>query len=92
MPYTETHEITIGPITLPAGVMVDVKTTVGTGGLDAVTITGSTPSSKADTVALLQAAFAALIVAASAEGVGAPVFQSPVAPLPPAPSIPPVAS
>jgi hypothetical protein len=77
MPYSETHEITIGPITLPAGVTVNVSTAVATGGQQSVTIVGSTSSSKADTKALLQGAFAMLIVAASAEGVGAPVFQAP---------------
>ena len=80
MPYTETHEITIGPITLPAGVTVDVQTATGTGGLQSITIFGSTPTGRADTVTLLQSAFAGLIVAASAEGVGAPVFVAPVAP------------
>jgi hypothetical protein len=77
MPYTETHEITIGPITLPAGVTLEVSTAVGTGGQQSVTISGSTETARADTVALLQAAFAALIVAATAEGVGAPVFVAP---------------
>lgn len=77
MPYTETHEITIGPITLPAGVSLDVSTAVGTGGQQAVTIVGSTGSGKADTVKLLQAAFALLMTAASAEGVGAPIFTVP---------------
>jgi hypothetical protein len=80
MPYTETHAITIGPLTLPAGVTVDVSVAQGTGGQQSVTINGVTPSSKADTVALLQQAFAALMVAATAEGVGAPVFATPVAP------------
>jgi hypothetical protein len=80
MPYTETHAIDIGPLTLPAGVTVDVSVAQGTGGQQSVTINGVTPSSKADTVALLQQAFAALMVAATAEGVGAPVFATPVAP------------
>lgn len=83
MPYTETHEITIGPITLPAGVTVRVSTAVGTGGQQSVTIVGSTGTAKADTVAILQAAFALLITAASAEDVGAPVFVAPPAPATP---------
>lgn len=83
MPYTETHEITIGPITLPAGVTVDVAIATGTGGQSAVTITGPTSTAKADTVALLQAAFALMMTAASAEGVGAPVFTAPPAPVTP---------
>jgi hypothetical protein len=77
MTYTETHEITIGPITLPAGVSLEVSTAPATGGLQTVKIAGSTSTSRDDTVALLQSAFAALMVAASAEGVGAPVFQAP---------------
>ena len=88
MPYTETHEITIGPITLPAGVSLEVQVAQGTGGQQAVKIVGSTSTAKADTVALLQSAFAALIVAASAEGVGAPVFVAPPAPAAPAPPAP----
>ena len=80
MPYSETHEITIGPITLPAGVTVDVSTAVGTGGQQAVTISGVTATAKVDTVALLQSAFALLMTAASAEGVGAPVFVAPTPP------------
>lgn len=74
MPYTETHEIAIGPITLPAGVAIEVATAVGTGGQQSVKIVGSTPSSKTDTIALLQQAFALLMTSASGEGVGAPVF------------------
>jgi hypothetical protein len=77
MPYSETHEIQIGPITLPEGVRVDVTVAFGTGGQQAVTISGSTDSSKKDTVALLQSAFALLMTAATAEGVGAPVFSAP---------------
>ena len=77
MPYSETHRITIGPITLPAGVGVSTAVVVGTGGQTAVTITAETDSSKADTAALLQEAFAILMTAASGEGVGAPVFQAP---------------
>lgn len=77
MPYTETHEITIGPITLPAGVEVELSTAVGTGGQQSVTIVGSTSTAKKDTVTLLQSAFALLMTAASAEGVGAPVFLAP---------------
>ena len=83
MPYAETHTITIGPITLPNGVGVSVSVVTGTGGQQAVTITGTTGSSKADTAALLQAAFAELMTAATAEGVGAPVFQAPPAPVTP---------
>ena len=74
LPYTETHEIQIGPITLPAGVTVDVQTATGTGGLQAVTIVGSTGSSKPDTVALLLQTFAMLMTAAAGEGIGQPVF------------------
>lgn len=80
MPYTETHEIVIGPITLPAGVVLEVSTAVGTGGQQAVKITGATATAKADTVKLLQSAFALLMTAATAEGVGAPVFQAPPPP------------
>lgn len=76
MPYSESHEIEIGPITLPAGVRVDIQPAFGTGGLQSVTVVGVTGTSKDDTVALLQAAFAGLMTAASAEGVGAPVFVS----------------
>lgn len=74
MPYTETHEIVIGPITLPAGVRVDTSVVTGTGGQVAVTIHGVTGTSKDATVTLLQAAFAELITAATIEGVGEPVF------------------
>ncbi len=84
MPYTETHEISIGPITLPDGVSVDVVTAVGTGGLQQVTVRATTPSSKADTVNLLRTAFAMLITAASSEGVGQPVFGRDIDP----PSVP----
>lgn len=77
MSYTETHSIAIPPITLPSGVSVEVSVVSGTGGQQAVAITGTTPTSKADTVALLQEAFALLMTAASAEGVGAPVFTRP---------------
>ena len=82
MSYTETHSIEIPPITLPAGVSVEVTVVPGTGGQQAVRITGTTATSKADTVSLLQEAFALLMTAASAEGVGAPVFQAPPAPAP----------
>lgn len=91
MPYSETHEITIGPITLPSGVRVDVSVATGTGGQQAVTISGTTGTAKADTAALLQEAFALLMTAASGEGVGTPVFQSappqaqPTPPTPPTP-------
>lgn len=78
MPYKETHEIEIGPITLPAGVTVAVSLVPATGGQQAVTITATTSSSRADTAALLALAFAELMTAASAEGVGQPVFQAPV--------------
>ena len=88
MPYTETHEITIGPLTLPSGVEIALSVAQGTGGQQAVTITGSTGTSKADTVALLQSAFAILMTAATAEGVGAPVFVAPPAPAAPAPVTP----
>src|SRR5438309_549713 len=57
LPYTETHEITIGPITLPTGVSVEVATAVGTGGQLNVRISGTTATSKADTAILLQEAF-----------------------------------
>lgn len=75
MPYAETHAITIGPITLPSGVTVEVATVAGTGGQQSVTVTGVTGTSKADTAALLHSAFAELMTAATAEGVGAPVFS-----------------
>lgn len=76
MPYSETHTITIGPITLAAGITVTVASVDEADGQHAVvTIEGSTSSSKADTAALLHNAFAQLMTAASAEGVGAPVFQ-----------------
>ena len=75
MPYTETHEIVIGPITLPKGVTVSTETVAGTGGQQAVTIHGVTNTSRADTATLLHSAFALLMTAATAEGVGAPVFQ-----------------
>ena len=80
MTYVETHAIEIPPITLPLGVSVVVQTVPGTGGQQAVAIAGSTASSKADTIALLQEAFALLMTAASAEGVGEPVFVSPTPP------------
>lgn len=75
MPYAETHAITIGPITLPAGVTVEVGVVPGTGGQQAVTITGVTGTARADTATLLHDAFALLMTAATAEGVGAPVFS-----------------
>lgn len=74
MGYTETHQIEIPPITLPAGVSVVVTVVAGTGGQQAVQITGVTSTSKEDTIALLHEAFALLQTAASAEGVGMPVF------------------
>lgn len=80
MGYTETHSIAIPPITLPAGVSVEVSVAPQSGGQQAVAITGTTPTSKADTVALLQEAFALLMTAASAEGVGQPVFVAPTPP------------
>jgi hypothetical protein len=80
--YVETHSIEIPAITLPEGVSVDVSVAPGTGGQQSVQITGTTSTSKADTVALLQEAFALLMTAASAEGVGAPVFAAPQAPAP----------
>lgn len=73
MPYTETHEITIGPLNLPDGVKV---TTLNVGGPLSVTI-AATASSRDEAVALMQSAFALLMTAASAEGVGAPVFVAP---------------
>ena len=76
MPYTESHTITIGPITLAAGIRVTVSQVEQEDGLhDVVTIEGTSSTSKADTAGLLHAAFAQLMTAASAEGVGAPVFQ-----------------
>ena len=76
MPYSESHTITIGPITLSAGIRVTVSQVEQEDGLhDVVTIEGTTSTSKADTAALLHSAFAQLMTAASAEGVGAPVFQ-----------------
>ena len=76
MPYTETHTITIGPITLAAGIRVSVTQVQEEDGLhDQVTIEGTSGTSKADTATLLHSAFAQLMTAASAEGVGAPVFQ-----------------
>jgi hypothetical protein len=87
--YVETHAIEIPPITLPSGVSVVVQTVPGTGGQQSVAITGITSTSKADTVALLQEAFALLMTAASAEGVGEPVFVSPtVQTAPPSPTPP----
>lgn len=82
MPYTETHTITLGPITLPLGIEVDVAPAQP--GQQQVTITGVTATGKADTVALLEEAFAILMTAASAEGVGEPVFgaATPAAPAP----------
>lgn len=76
MPYTESHTITIGPITLAAGIRVTASQVEEQDGLhDQVTIEATTATSKAETAALLHAAFAQLMTAASAEGVGAPVFQ-----------------
>jgi hypothetical protein len=76
MPYTETHTITIGPITLATGITVTVSQVEQQDGLhDVITVAGTTGTAKADTVTLLHAAFAQLMTAASAEGVGAPVFQ-----------------
>lgn len=72
MPYTETHTITLAPITLPVGVAVELQ---ANGSQAVVTISGTTATSKDDTVSLLKQAFAELMTAASAEGVGAPVFQ-----------------
>lgn len=75
MPYQETHTITIGPITLAAGIRVSVSQAEQQDGLhDVVTIEGVTATSKDDTASLLHDAFAQLMTAASAEGVGAPVF------------------
>lgn len=89
MPYAETHTLTIGPITLPVGVGVTVDVVPNTSGQQQqVTIASTVPTSRADAVAALTASFAALIVAASAEGVGAPVFTSPT-PTPPASPTPP---
>lgn len=76
MPYTETHTITIGPIQLATGIRVTVTQVDGEDGLhDVITVEGTAGTSKADCVSLLHAAFAQLMTAASAEGVGAPVFQ-----------------
>lgn len=83
MPYTATHEITVGPITLPEGVTLEVSIAPATGGQQQVKVNGSTATSKAATVALLQAAFALLMTAATVEGIGAPVFQAPAAPVTP---------
>ena len=76
MPYSETHKIEIPPITLPVGVSVSVsEVTTSTGNQTVVQITGVTGTSKADTQTLLHDAFAELMTAASAEGVGTPVFS-----------------
>jgi hypothetical protein len=76
MPYTESHTITIGPIQLATGIRVTVTSVDGEDGLhDVITVEGTTGTAKADTAVLLHAAFAQLMTAASAEGVGAPVFQ-----------------
>jgi hypothetical protein len=75
VPYTETHQIDIPPITLPSGVTVSVTVVAGTGGQQAVEISGVTSTSKTDTQALLQEAFALLMTAASNEGIGKPVFS-----------------
>lgn len=76
MPYSETHQIDIPPITLPVGVTVTVTEVQGSSGLQSVVqITGVTSTSKTDTQALLEQAFAILMTAASAEGVGKPVFS-----------------
>ena len=76
MPYSETHTITIGPIHLATGIQVTVETVEDTDGPHAVvTISGTTATNKADAVSLLHSAFAQLMTSATAEGVGAPVFQ-----------------
>ena len=77
LPYSETHTITIGPLTLAAGIDVQVAHGVDANGntVPVVTITGSTATSKADTASLLHDAFAQLMTAATAEGVGTPVFS-----------------
>lgn len=80
MPYSETHSIVIGPLALPLG--VSVTTDVVAGGQTSITITATTGTDKADTIALLQTAFAELMTAASAEGVGEPVFGPAPAPAP----------
>lgn len=81
MPYSETHQIEIPPITLPVGVTVEVTQVQGSTGLQSVVqITGVTGTSKVDTATLLSEAFAILMTAASAEGVGKPVFSPTVTP------------
>lgn len=83
MPYTETHSITIPAITLPAGVRISVAVVPGTSGQQAVEITATSATSKDDAVATLQGTFALFMTAASAEGVGQPVFVAqPPAPAP----------
>lgn len=80
MPYSETHQIDIPPITLPVGVTVTVTEVQGSSALQSVVqITGVTSTAKADTQTLLSEAFAILMTAASAEGVGKPVFSPSVA-------------
>lgn len=80
MPYSETHQIDIPPITLPVGVTVTVTEVQGANALQSVVqITGVTSTAKADTQTLLSEAFAILMTAASAEGVGKPVFSPSVA-------------
>jgi hypothetical protein len=75
VPYTESHTIAIGPITLASGIRVTVSQVEQQDGLhDVITVEGTTGTTKADTSALLHSAFAQLMTAASAEGVGAPVF------------------
>jgi len=56
-------------------VTVSVTVVAGTGGQQAVEISGVTSTSKTDTQALLQEAFALLMTAASNEGIGKPVFS-----------------
>lgn len=76
MPYTETHTITIGPIQLATGIRVTVSQVDGQDGPhDVITVEGTTGTSRDDSVKLLHSAFAQLMTNASAEGVGAPVFQ-----------------
>ena len=76
MHYSETHQIDIPPITLPVGVTVTVTEVQGSSGLQSVVrITGITSTARTDTQNLLESAFAILMTAASAEGVGKPVFS-----------------
>jgi len=69
MPYTETHEITVGPIVLPVGVTVVVTQPPLVGGQQAVTFVGAADTNRGDVVTLLNTLFVGLSAAATADGV-----------------------